>query len=83
MKELKEFTEKEWDVFCDALDFADLAARRDFLDRACAGDATLRKQIEELLVLQPQVDRFFADAADWLHNPSPAPPSSSLKKTAP
>ena len=58
MKELKEFTEKEWDLFCDALAFADQAARRDFLDRACAGDATLRKQIEELLVLQPQVDRF-------------------------
>ena len=80
---MKERTEKEWNLFCDALDFADQAARRDFLDHACAGDATLRKHVEEMLALQPKADRFFADAAYWLQNPSPAPPSNNSKQIAP
>jgi serine/threonine protein kinase/tetratricopeptide (TPR) repeat protein len=39
----------ERDLFLAALDHADPAARAVFLDRACAGDAILRGQVEELL----------------------------------
>jgi hypothetical protein len=73
---MNELTQKEWDLFCEALDFADPAARRSFLDRACAGDVTLRKHVEKLLAIQPQADRFFAAAAAWMQDPCPSSPST-------
>jgi hypothetical protein len=44
---MKALTEMERDLLCEALGFADLAARRDFLDHACASDPATRKRIED------------------------------------
>ena len=40
----------EQSIFIEALDREDPAARRAFLDQACADDMALRQRIERLLV---------------------------------
>jgi serine/threonine protein kinase/tetratricopeptide (TPR) repeat protein len=45
-------------VFLEALDIADASARRAFLDRRCAGDAVLRRQVEELLAAHERPGSF-------------------------
>src|SRR5262245_64061687 len=40
----------EESLFAAALEMADPAQRRAFLDEACAGDAALRRRLEQLLV---------------------------------
>ena len=57
------------DVLADALDVPAGAARAAFLDRACAGDASLRADVERLLSRHREADAVFADgklAADWV-----------------
>ncbi len=39
----------EQNIFLAALDVADLAERSAYLNRACAGDAQLRQQVDALL----------------------------------
>jgi len=48
-------------IYFDALEIESLPERKAYLDRACEGDAHLRSQVERWLVLQPEVERFFAD----------------------
>jgi serine/threonine protein kinase len=45
-------------VFLAALDIADPAERRVYLDRACAGDAALRTQVEALLAAHARAGSF-------------------------
>jgi eukaryotic-like serine/threonine-protein kinase len=47
-------------IFLSALDLSEPAARREFLDRACAGDAALRAAVEALLAQREGAEKFFA-----------------------
>ena len=51
-------TERE--VFLGALDIADRDERLRFLDRACAGDTTLRASVDELLAAHEKSGRFLS-----------------------
>lgn len=57
-------TERE--IFDAALDFADIGERAAFLDRACAGDDSLRRQIEDLLNAQCRLGQFLDMPSGWL-----------------
>jgi hypothetical protein len=48
-------------IFCDALELADPALRRAFLDQACAGDSCMRARVEKLLANHPNTELFFAE----------------------
>ena len=50
-------------MFYAALDVADPAQRRQFLDQACASDAELRVAVEELLAVHADSEQFFDDCA--------------------
>jgi serine/threonine protein kinase len=45
-------------VFTEALERTDPAERSAYLDRACGGDAELRRRVEELLAAHPGMGRF-------------------------
>jgi serine/threonine protein kinase/WD40 repeat protein len=45
-------------IFLEALDIADPAQRQAYLDRACAGDAALRRQVEALLAAHERSGSF-------------------------
>ncbi|HXR49241.1 MAG TPA: protein kinase [Candidatus Limnocylindrales bacterium] len=47
------------------------AARRTFLDEACAGDATLRARVEALLSAQSDADKFFNEITPFASTPPP------------
>src|SRR5262245_10389153 len=51
------------DLFIAALDKPDPAERAAFLDRACAGDADLRRRVDVLLRAHDQASRFLAAPA--------------------
>jgi hypothetical protein len=55
--------QREVKVFCDALNVPDPVQRQMFLDQACGGDSSFRAQIESLLAVQPEAERFFNGAA--------------------
>src|SRR5439155_24596697 len=48
------------DIFCDALELASAAERAAYLDRACGGDAGLRRRVERLLGAHAEADSFLA-----------------------
>jgi serine/threonine protein kinase len=48
------------DIFCDALELASSAERAAYLDRACGGDADLRRRVERLLQAHAEADSFLA-----------------------
>jgi tetratricopeptide (TPR) repeat protein len=48
----------ERDIFHAALEIADTALRTAYLEKACAGDAALKKHFEDLLELQPKLGTF-------------------------
>jgi len=50
------------ELFCDAMEFKSSAERGDFLDKACAGDMALRTAVEEKLVKQSTVEKYFTAA---------------------
>jgi hypothetical protein len=50
-------------LFDAARNLTNPAARRAFLDQACADAPDLRSRVEALLAAQAQADRFFKDAA--------------------
>jgi serine/threonine protein kinase len=54
---------REKTVFYAALDVADPAQRRQFLDQACASDVELRAAVEELLAVHADSEQFFDDCA--------------------
>ncbi|HEX5272450.1 MAG TPA: serine/threonine-protein kinase, partial [Gemmataceae bacterium] len=49
------------EIFCDALELASAAERAAFLDRACGGDAGLRRRVERLLEAHAEADSFLAE----------------------
>src|SRR5262245_53251605 len=48
----------ERSIFLEALEIRDAAERAAYLERACGGDAGLRKHVEELLAAEGKVDGF-------------------------
>ncbi len=56
---MKTATERAEEIFYAALELKTQEERRAFLDRACAGDAGLREAVEEMLSVQPEVEKFF------------------------
>lgn len=54
-------TQREEELFDAAREMADPAKRAAFLERACGGDATLRKRIEELLEAAESAEDFFSE----------------------
>ena len=58
-------------LFDAACQLANPAARRTFLDEACAGDAALRARVEALLVAQAEADKFFREIAPFGSTPRP------------
>ena len=59
---------REKAVFCQALEMADPAQRRQFLDRACGADKALRKEVERLLALSQSAGDFFKQCAPALQS---------------
>jgi hypothetical protein len=59
-------SQREQSLFEAALDYADLAERRAFLDGACGTDKALRERIEQLLGLSKSADAFFTGCAPAL-----------------
>jgi hypothetical protein len=57
---------REKAVFCQALEIADPARRRQFLDQACGADPALREQVEKQLALSQSAGDFFKDCAPAL-----------------
>ena len=55
---------RERDLFFEAIELIDPEARRQFLDRACRGDTSLRKGIDRLLAWHER-------GAGWLEEPLP------------
>src|SRR3954454_14202740 len=60
------------DLFLNALELRPAAERREFLDRACAGDAALRAEVEALLEASDRAGSFLV-----------SPPGSPTRSTAP
>jgi len=58
-------------LFDAACQLVNPAARRTFLDEACAGDATLRARVEALLAAQSDADKFFREIAPFGSTPRP------------
>ncbi len=50
------------DIFDLALEMNDPGQRRDYLDKACAGNASLRRDVEELLAAHETVGGFLGDS---------------------
>jgi hypothetical protein len=53
--------ERAEEIFCAALEVSEPAARRAFLEQACAGDAGLRSAVEEMLAEQGNVKKLFGE----------------------
>lgn len=49
------------EIFVAALEFPDAARRRAFLDRECDGLPALRADVEQLLGIHAEAERFFAE----------------------
>lgn len=57
----KVMTEKAEQIFVSALEMVAKKDRKVFLDRACQGDATVRAEVEDMLALQPQLEKIFPE----------------------
>ena len=57
---------RERGLFDQAIELADPAARAAFLDKACDGDAALRKRLDDLLAAAAPAESFFARLAPSL-----------------
>jgi serine/threonine-protein kinase len=57
-------------LFGEALDVAPVE-RAAFLNRACRGDAALRREVEALLAAHTAAEHFLDDLADWFDVPPP------------
>ncbi len=49
------------EIFLAALELPDAARRNEFLDRACANSPALRADVEPLLAIHAEAERFFAE----------------------
>jgi WD40 repeat protein/tRNA A-37 threonylcarbamoyl transferase component Bud32 len=63
----------ERDIFHAAIDITDPAERSDYLEKACAGDATLKRLVEDMLQVYPQLGTFLESPAVELGNGAAAP----------
>ena len=54
-------TEKVEQIFVSALEIDARENLKVFLDRACRGDDRVRAEVEDMLALQPQFDKFFPE----------------------
>ncbi len=66
-------TQREEELFDEARKLTEPAARRAYLDYACAGDAALRIRIGNLLDAEQEAERFFAESGSALHLHSTPP----------
>jgi len=53
---------REEDLFNEVLCLTDPEKRKTFLDETCAGRPALRAQVEALLAVHAEAERFFAEA---------------------
>ena len=58
-------------IFANALEIAEASARQSYLDAACGGDESLRREIQDLLAHREQMGAF-------LESPAPAPEATVL-----
>jgi serine/threonine protein kinase len=66
-------------IFAEALEQPDPAARADYLDRACGGDATLRGRVEALLAAHAGAGHFLEpDVAAMSEEPTQLPPDATV-----
>ena len=72
--------QREEELFEAARQIADVGGRREFLDRACAGDAALRARVGEMLGAEADAERFFEETGSALKLPAA---SFSLLEGAP
>ncbi len=56
-------TQRAEDVFYSALEMKSVAARRTFLEQACAGDSHLLAAVEKMLASQAAVEQFFLESS--------------------
>src|SRR5689334_4054095 len=70
-------------LFAEALERADRADRAAYLDRACAGDAALRRRIEALLAAHDGAGRFLEPDATGVIEPTPAETLQGTQTSAP
>lgn len=85
-------TQRELEIFCDALEVSAGRPRHEFLDQTCLGNPRLRGRIEFLLATQPAVDRFFDEiagtfepvhsATDFVDQPDTGEPVPNPQKTS-
>ncbi len=59
-------TNEAEEIFCAAVELEESVARRDFLDRACTGDAGLRMRVDHLLAAHEAGDRLIAASLEAL-----------------
>ena len=69
---MKHPNQRAEELFATAIEIADAAARRAYLDQACAGDADLRQEVESLLVAN-------SAAGEFLRHPPPVGASEAQK----
>ncbi|MEQ1828544.1 MAG: WD40 repeat domain-containing serine/threonine protein kinase, partial [Pirellula sp.] len=62
----KQSTPRVDDIYLEALARSDPGERKEYLDNACAGNADIRKHIERLLDVQPQLSGFLEHPAPEL-----------------
>jgi hypothetical protein len=61
------------EILFEALKQSDARQRQAYLDRACVGATGLRAEVERLLVLQAEADRFFLELGSQLNQVLSAP----------
>jgi serine/threonine protein kinase len=75
-------TQLEEAVFFAALHITESAARAQFLDQACAGDARLRKAVEAMLLADNAAENFFEQCRSAVDTPKlDAQTAGALKET--
>jgi serine/threonine protein kinase len=70
----------ERDIFHSAIELSDAAARSAYLDKVCAGDATLKQHVQAMLHVYPQMGTFLESPAVDGQSPASAPVSAGRFK---
>jgi serine/threonine protein kinase/tetratricopeptide (TPR) repeat protein len=65
-------------IFSEALEIPSAEARADYLDRACAADPELRRQVESLIAVHDRAGRFLASPTVSYESGSPEPVGSTV-----
>jgi hypothetical protein len=59
------------EIFLAALELPDAGRRKEFLDRECGGSTALRDEMERLLSVHAEAERYFAEMALQLNQMLP------------